>query len=195
MKTFKFCPSCKSEDVSYDGLKEFKCNACSFTYFHNTAAAAAALLEYEGKILFIRRFREPGKGKLDLPGGFIDPNESAEDGLNRELTEELGIIIPSLDTLNSCPKSCVPCDESRETSPGLKYIGSASNIYIYKDVTYNTCDLFFYAKIDSLPTQIDKSEIAGLELMDPTKVDFNEFAFKSSEKGIELLIKYFETKG
>lgn len=133
------------------------------------------MLEYDGKILFIRRVREPGKGKLDLPGGFIDPNESAEDGLNRELQEELGITIPSLVT--------------RKTSHGLKYIGSAPNTYKYKDVTYNTCDLFFYSKIEALPAQFDKSEIAALELIDPMKVEKDDFAFKSSQKGIELLIK------
>ncbi len=166
MKTFKFCPSCGSDGIHYDGVKEFKCNACSFTYFQNVAAAAAAMLEYEGKILFIRREREPRKGKLDLPGGFIDPNESAEEGLNRELQEELGI---TLDT--------------------MKYLGSAPNVYKFKDVTYNTCDLFFYSKIDALPAQIDKSEIAAMELTDPRKVDKSELAFISSQKGIELLIK------
>ncbi|MBN2590073.1 MAG: NUDIX domain-containing protein [Sedimentisphaerales bacterium] len=166
MKTFKFCPSCKSDNVCFDGIKEFKCNACSFIFFHNVAAAAAAMLEYDGKILFIRREREPRKGKLDLPGGFIDPNESAEEGLNRELQEELGI---TLDT--------------------MKYIGSAQNTYEYKGVTYNTCDLLFYSKIETLPTQFDKSEIASIELIDPHEVDKDEFAFKSTQKGIELLIR------
>ncbi len=166
MKTFKFCPSCKSDDVSFDGVKEFKCNACSFTYFHNTAAAAAAILEYDGKILFIRREREPRKGKLDLPGGFIDPNESAEDGLNRELQEELGI---TLDT--------------------MKYIGSAPNVYKYKNVTYNTCDLLFYSKIETIPTKLDKSEIATLELLNPSKINKNDIAFISTQIGLELLKK------
>lgn len=166
MKTFRFCPFCKSDNVSFDGIKEFKCNACSFTYFHNVAAAAAAMLEYDGKILFIRREREPRKGKLDLPGGFIDPNESAEDGLNRELNEELGI---TLDT--------------------MKYIGSAPNVYKFKDVTYNTCDLFFYSKIEAIPTKLDKSEIATLELIDPLKINKNDIAFMSTHIGIELLKK------
>ena len=166
MKIFKFCPACASEGINFDGIKEFKCNTCSFTYFHNVATAAAAILEYDGKILFIRRIREPGKGKLDLPGGFTDPNESAEAGLNRELTEELGF------TINK-----------------MQYLGSAPNVYKYKDVTYNTCDLFFYSKIENLPSEFDKSEIAALELIDPLKIDKNEFAFISTHKGIELFIK------
>ncbi len=166
MKIFSFCPSCGSKKIHFDGVKQFTCDSCSFTYFQNVAAAAAALLDYNGKILFVRRVREPQKGKLDLPGGFIDPNESAEDGMNRELKEELGI-----------------------TFAQMKYLGSAPNVYLYKDVTYYTCDLFFYVKIESLPTNIDDSEIASLELIDPLKVDKNEIAFSSTRKGIELLIK------
>ena len=166
MKTFLFCPSCGSKNINFDGIKQFKCNSCSFIYFHNVATAAAAILEYDEKILFIRRVREPGKGKLDLPGGFIDPNESAEAGLNRELNEELGFTLIQ-----------------------MKYLGSAPNIYKYENVTYNTCDLFFYAKILKLPTKIDDSEIASLELIHPLKLQKDELAFNSTKNGIELFIK------
>ena len=165
MKIFSFCPYCRSDNIHFDGIKEFHCGSCSFTYFHNVATAAAALLEFEGKIMFVKRVREPGKGLLDLPGGFTDPNESAEDGLNRELKEELGI-----------------------TLDNMKYLGSSPNIYKYKDIIYNTCDLFFYSKIKSLPTEIDKSEIGSLEMIEPAKVNKNKFAFKSTHKGIDLLI-------
>ncbi len=168
MKIFSFCPVCKSDNIYFDGIKEFHCKECSFTYFHNAAAATAAFLEYDRKIMFVRRFREPRKGLLDLPGGFIDPNESAEDGLNRELQEELGI-----------------------TLDNMKYLGSAPNIYTYKNVTYNTCDLFFYSKISAMPEKIDDSEIVSIEMIDPLKINKNELAFKSTHKGIELLIKMF----
>jgi len=166
MKMFRFCPSCGSKDILFDNIKEFKCNSCSFSYFHNVAAAAAAMLEYDGKILFIRRQREPRKGKLDLPGGFIDPDESAEEGLNRELTEELGITLDK-----------------------MEYIGSSQNTYEYKGIIYNTCDMLFYSKIDTIPTQLDESEIAAIELIDPYKVSMDEIAFISSQKGLELFKK------
>ena len=166
MKTFVFCPLCGSKNINFDGMKQYKCNACSFIYFQNVATAAAAILEHDNKILFVRRIREPGKGKLDLPGGFIDPKESAEEGLNRELKEELGITIAK-----------------------MKYLGSAPNIYIYENVAYNTCDLFFYARIQTLPVNVDNSEIASLELIDPCKLQKDELAFNSTQKGIEIFIK------
>ena len=165
MKIFQYCPSCKSSDISYDGIKQFKCSSCSFTYFHNIAAAAAAILEYDKKILLIRRAKEPGKDKLDLPGGFIDPKESAEEGLKREITEELGI------TINE-----------------MKYLGSSPNIYEYKGITYNTCDLFFYSKIQTLPTDFNKSEISAIELKEPSGIHQKDVAFTSTIKGIRLFI-------
>jgi len=163
MKVFNYCPFCKSSDISFVDGKEFKCNACSRTYFHNVATAAAAILEYDKKIILIRRAMEPGRGKLDLPGGFIDPEETLEDGLKREIKEELGITLDK-----------------------MEYIGSSPNIYKYKDVTYNTCDIFFYSKIDSVPTEFNKSEISELVLINPAEIVPGDFAFESTHKGIEL---------
>lgn len=52
----------------------------------------AALIEEGGRILLARR--KPGKhmgGRWELPGGKIEPGESPEQSLARELAEELGI--------------------------------------------------------------------------------------------------------
>lgn len=166
MKIFEFCPACGSRAIAFDDIKQFKCENCSFTYFHNVAAAAAAILEYDNKILFIKRAREPQKGKLDLPGGFIDPDESAEEGLNRELYEELGITLDK-----------------------AKYVGSAQNTYKYRNVTYNTCDLFFYSKIEMLPSQFNESEVTELVLKNIDEIPIEELAFESTKKGITLFKK------
>ena len=163
MEIFNYCPFCKSSDISFINGKEVKCNACSRTYFHNVATAAAAILEYDDKIILIKRSREPGKGRLDLPGGFIDPEETVEDGLNRELQEELGI-----------------------TLENMKYLGSYPNVYKYKDVTYNTCDLFFYSRIESIPKAFEQTEISELVLINPADIVPEDFAFKSTPKGLEL---------
>ncbi|HTP59008.1 MAG TPA: (deoxy)nucleoside triphosphate pyrophosphohydrolase [Spirochaetia bacterium] len=52
----------------------------------------AAVLEENGKVLIGRR--KPGKhmgGKWELPGGKIEPGETPQDSLARELQEELAI--------------------------------------------------------------------------------------------------------
>ncbi|MHC4425438.1 MAG: NUDIX hydrolase [Planctomycetota bacterium] len=163
MKLFEYCPCCGSSDIFFDGIKKFSCKACSFTFFQNVAAAVAAILEYDQKIILIKRSKEPGKGKLDFPGGFVDPEEAAEDAVRREINEELRIDVGT-----------------------LKYVGSYPNIYEYKGVLYRTCDLFFYSKIDALPTSFDKTEIEEFVLMNPSEVPDDKIAFKSTGIGLDL---------
>lgn len=53
---------------------------------------AAAVIEHEGRILIARR--RPGEhlaGKWEFPGGKIEPGETAEECLRRELREEFSI--------------------------------------------------------------------------------------------------------
>jgi 8-oxo-dGTP diphosphatase len=52
----------------------------------------AGIIEGDGKVLIGRR--KPGKhmgGKWEFPGGKIEPGETPEQSLARELTEELGV--------------------------------------------------------------------------------------------------------
>lgn len=52
----------------------------------------AAIIEKNGKILIARRNKnDPLKGKWEFPGGRLEPGESPETCLKRELHEELGI--------------------------------------------------------------------------------------------------------
>jgi NAD+ diphosphatase len=64
----------------------------------NPATGVSAYVIKDGKVLFGVRSIDPGKGKLDVPGGFIEVNESAEQAVVRETKEELGIDI----TLRRC---------------------------------------------------------------------------------------------
>ena len=163
MKIFNFCPSCGSKDIFFDDIKKFNCKECSFTFFNNVATAVAAILEHDQKILFTIRGKDPCKGKLDLPGGFVDPKESAENALRREIKEELRIDIED-----------------------LEYQGSFPNIYEYKNVVYKVCDLFFYSRIDKLPSDYDKSEIEELVLINRSEIPIDELAFESSRMCLRL---------
>jgi 8-oxo-dGTP diphosphatase len=56
--------------------------------------AACALIDTDGRVLLAQR--PPGKpmaGLWEFPGGKIDPGESPEASLLRELNEELGIVV------------------------------------------------------------------------------------------------------
>ena len=167
MKIFKYCPSCGKKDaLLFDGNKKISCGECSFTFFQNVAASAGVILEYDKKILLTKRAEEPGKGKLDLPGGFVNPREGIEDAIKREIKEELDIEIGA-----------------------LKYFTSFPNIYTYKDVVYNVCDLFFYSRIKVLPKDFDKAEIEELILLKASEIPIDEMAFESTKKCMALFCK------
>ena len=64
------------------------------------APTVGAAIVKEGKALATIRAREPEKGRHDVPGGFLGPEEHPLDGLKREVREELGIEIDaSLDDI------------------------------------------------------------------------------------------------
>ncbi|OHB80286.1 MAG: hypothetical protein A2Z25_07030 [Planctomycetes bacterium RBG_16_55_9] len=163
---FNRCPNCGAGGITFDGIKKLYCQECSFTLFHNVAAAVAAVLEYGEQIVLIKRSQEPGKGKLDLPGGFVDPDESAEEAVRREIREELSMELGT-----------------------LKYLGSSPNTYEYMGVTYKTCDLFFSSRIDALPKVFDKTEIEELVLAKPSEVPAEKIAFESGRVCLSQLVQ------
>jgi 8-oxo-dGTP diphosphatase len=69
-----------------------------FIYENPIPAATGIVTDEAGRILLVRRNREPGRNQWALPGGFIEMRESPADAAKRELEEECGIVAhdPSL---------------------------------------------------------------------------------------------------
>lgn len=57
------------------------------------------ILERDGRILTIKRKKEPFKDQLALPGGFIDAGETVEDAARREASEETSLEVEPIDVL------------------------------------------------------------------------------------------------
>lgn len=160
VRLFQYCPRCamaQPPTVEVGDVGPFRCAGCGFTlYFSPAGAVAAILVRPDGRALFIRRAHEPAAGKLGMPGGFVDPAESAEDALRREVLEEIGL-------------------EIRD----VQYVGSYANRYPYAGVTYDTVDLFFVAR----PVDPARAEaLDGVDdvlWLDPLTVPLDEIAFES----------------
>ncbi len=52
---------------------------------------ADAIVLYGGKIVLVRRGNDPYKGRLALPGGFVEPDETVEQAVIRETKEETSL--------------------------------------------------------------------------------------------------------
>jgi len=91
---FRFCPRCRhrlSWRVENRGEPQRqKCIRCGFTFYNNPVCATEALIIRSGKILLVRRAKEPRRGYWDFPGGFIEGRELASKSVIREISEELG---------------------------------------------------------------------------------------------------------
>ena len=164
MSIFKYCPNCQSENVEHSNNVRFLCHDCNFTYYHNIAAAVAIVFTFEDKVLFTVRNVEPDKGKWDLPGGFIDPSENAEEAACREIREELGIEVKPND---------------------LKYITTSPNNYLYKNVPYRTMDIFYECPLQTDVISINaEDEIQDLIWVKRSEIDVNQIGFVSIRKVI-----------
>jgi ADP-ribose pyrophosphatase YjhB (NUDIX family) len=161
---FRHCPRCGAA-VPPPADRVLDCPACGFVYFFNpTVSAAAFLTDGAGRYLFIRRAKEPAKGTLAIPGGFIDIGETAEDALRREIREEVGVDIGP-----------------------ITFIGSWTNDYPYRGVTYPVVDLIFTAAAVDPAAARPLDAVAAIEWLALADVEPGELAFPSLRMGWERL--------
>jgi len=160
---FRHCPNCGAPAAP--GKNPFRCPACPFTYYFNpTVSAGAFLSDCTGRRLVIRRAKEPGRGLLGVPGGFIDIGESAEDALRREVREEVGLEIAE-----------------------VRFLGSFPNLYFYKGVTYPVCDLLFTGRALNPESARELDGVAGIEWRTLESLREDEFAFESMKAALRAL--------
>ena len=193
---FTYCPACASRNIRFAEGKLFRCPDCGFVYYHNTAAASGCIINVPdssnpqglGRLLFLVRGREPSAGKLDLPGGFIDAGEGALESLYRELQEELGWVPP-------LPQGAVP-----DTSTLIKvftFFASFPNVYPYKNIPYNTCDLYFCLNAPGLCEQdlvLEEAEVAGVRFLRPDEINYDDIAFDSTRRAVREFLQTANSK-
>lgn len=166
---FRFCPLCGSDGFEEHGPNARRCPECGFTYYTNPRGATVALIVNDhGELLVGRRANEPQRGTLDLVGGFLDLDETAEEGLCREVLEESGIVV----------------------DPGqVRYLFSQPNRYPYSGVVCRTIDLFFEVKVEGRPEVKGMDDIAGLQWIPLQEVDTTQFGLTSVRRGLEQYLK------
>jgi NAD+ diphosphatase len=93
-RTPLFCPLCASslEDRVIDGRTRRVCpkQECGFVLWDNPVPVVAAVVEHEGRVILVRQKGWPEK-MLGLVTGFLERGETPQEGVLREVREELGL--------------------------------------------------------------------------------------------------------
>lgn len=167
LEKFKYCPKCGSAGFHEHNATSKECDACGFVYYFNPKASVVALITDEaGNLLVCRRAKEPHRGTLDLPGGFCESFETAEEAVCREVKEETGLAVES-----------------------AVYLFSLPNVYHYSDFDVHTMDLFFTCKVKSVEGILPQDDVTECIFVPLEDVRPEEFGLISIRKGIERILK------
>ncbi|MCC8034796.1 MAG: NUDIX domain-containing protein [Rikenellaceae bacterium] len=167
LSKFKYCPACGSGQFLVHNIKSKKCGACGFVYYFNPSAAVACFVrDGQDNLLVAVRGKEPARGTYDLPGGFVDENETGEEAILRELKEETGLL----------PQA-------------VRYLFSIPNIYPYSGFTVRTLDMFFECTVEELRCAAAADDVAELKILAPAQIDPGRFGLESVRKAV---CKYYK---
>lgn len=121
-----------------------------------SASVAAIIRNDKNEVLFTMRKHDPAAGKLDLPGGFVDLGETAEEAVVREVYEELNLKISQ-----------------------LKFLRTYTNTYLYGGIEYQTLDLVFEGKVDTFLQIQAADDVSGYVFRYPAAVKPEEIGLDS----------------
>lgn len=165
LKVFRFCPRCGSDKLRVKTERSMECPECNLHWYFNMASAVAGLIfNQEGLLLMTVRAGEPAKGSLDLPGGFVDMGETAQQALLREIKEELQI-----------------------EAEVEEFIGSYPNQYLFGGVLYETLDLVFRCKVHDFSALSAGDDVAGIRFVDIKTLDLNTIGLLSIREIVSSL--------
>ena len=87
-----FCSVCahpvQLKEVPGDTRLRYVCDACNTIHYQNPNIVAGCLPIWEDKVLLAKRAIEPRKGYWNVPSGYMENEETVEEGAIREVMEE-----------------------------------------------------------------------------------------------------------
>lgn len=161
-KAYVYCPLCGHKLVPSKGTSPLICSECNFHLYNNPKPCNGIIIENRsGEILLVKRKFPPKKNYWDLPGGFIDANESLEESVRREAKEELDIDLVV-----------------------EEIIGIYHDYYVYQNIKYPTLGIVVTAKALK---EIEKAsdDISQFKFFPKKEVLGQKLAFESLRRSLE----------
>ncbi|HEY9057649.1 MAG TPA: NUDIX hydrolase [Aurantimonas sp.] len=81
-------PSFSLRTPEDEALPRKICDTCGFVAYENPKIVVGSVVRHDGRILLCKRAIEPRKGFWTIPAGYLELNETPEDGARREAREE-----------------------------------------------------------------------------------------------------------
>lgn len=163
---FIYCSYCGGY-LAYNEKNVLTCDSCLRHIYINPIPANGVILQNQsGKILLVKRNSDPFFGMWDIPGGFVDPFETLEESLTRELEEELGVALSN-----------------------FSYFTSKNDTYEYQGINLPTIAFIFTATLPENTTIIPRDDVAEAQFFSPQKIPFDSIAFRGVREAVKMLLK------
>lgn len=101
-RTHQYCGHCGTPTLQLPDKRVKSCPKCSLVSYPRLSPAVIVLVERGTEILLARAHRFPNN-LYSVLAGFVEPGESLEDTINREIYEEVGIEIKDIQYFGSQP--------------------------------------------------------------------------------------------
>jgi NAD+ diphosphatase len=163
----KFCRRCGA-GLTQKGVGRYICTN-NHELFYKTSGVAVGLLlvDQTNRALLSVRGIDPGKGKLDIPGGFVEFGETLEQAVAREIKEELTL------------------EAGQYGDP--QYLLSSMNEYPYDGEVLYPYDVFFWTRISVGATITPQDDVADAKWFKLETLNPEDFAFDTSRRALKLL--------
>lgn len=149
-EAYKYCPKCAG-NFKHKGGNWLQCSQCDYNFFVNAAPTAGVFIfNDKGEVLLAKRKFDPYKGTWQVPGGFMHPNETAEEALHREIDEELGVKVQL-----------------------GKFVSTIPDTYIYGGVALPFLGIYYTATVSEgeIKPKDDVEEVRFVNLEEARKLD------------------------
>ncbi len=101
-RTHQFCGACGEKTVLSDADRSRTCPDCQFPMYPRLSPAMIVAVERGDEILLARSPHFP-PGIFSMLAGFVEPGESAEEAVIREVYEEVGLVVEDVRYFSSQP--------------------------------------------------------------------------------------------
>jgi len=98
----RFCAQCGGDTKLAKGGWQRNCAACEASHFPRTDPVTIMLVEHEGRLMLGRGLGWP-EGRFSALAGFVEPGESIEEAVAREVLEEAGVRVRDVTYVASQP--------------------------------------------------------------------------------------------